>query len=192
MSTDKQHQKQLKRLMKQALKGSDKFSDWARRLEIEQEVVYQEIINDLGKLKINKPWSVFAEIYNEDTPEKIFESCANFIEKVLIENQIDRNDLILDIACGTGSISRLLNKKGFKRIKGFDECPEMIQTAKKISKNSNIKYETVSIVDLDLIEKASAAIWFDFSSNFALNNRILREWLESIIKCLEKKWNFNF
>lgn len=203
-NVDSEHSSKLLKLKTMALQGNSKFSDWARRSETEQQAVYGEILKKLGNLPVQNSWSVFAKIYNEDTPDSVFIEAVKFIRKIFNQNGVKSDDLILDVACGTGSVSRLLAKADYTNIVGIDKSPQMLNEARMLSGNfPQIKFKQSEIVKLKNL-KAKGAVWLDFSSNFALTEKSLRSWLQAIIENLDKHgilifdirtktgWNINF
>lgn len=71
----------------------------------------------------------FAKVYDllmEDVP---YDQIANLIEEEIKEQRIE-NNIVLDLACGTGTLTGLLKEKGYDVI-GADLSPEMLQVAKE-------------------------------------------------------------
>ena len=79
-------------------------------------------------------YSKFAEIYDllmEDVP---YDDIANIIDDK-IKNENLKNNLVLDLACGTGTLTCKLAEKGYEMI-GADASFEMLQLARE--KNPDI------------------------------------------------------
>ena len=88
----------------------------------------------------------FAEVYDllmEDVP---YGEIANLIEQE-IKAQGIQNPLVLDLACGTGTLTGLLQKKGFDMI-GADVSAEMLFVAKQ--KHPDILFLNQSMEDFEL------------------------------------------
>lgn len=88
----------------------------------------------------------FAEVYDalmEDVP---YGEIANLIEQE-IKAQGVQNPLVLDLACGTGTLTGLLQKKGFDMI-GADSSAEMLFVAQK--KHPDILFLNQSMEDFEL------------------------------------------
>ena len=117
---DLQHSSVLSKLRFKALQGKSYFSEWARRATTEPDQVYKEILKKLGNLPIQPAWDVFAKIYNEDTPDSVFIGAVKFADKIFRSNNISRSDQLIDVACGTGAISRILTSFGYKNVVAFD------------------------------------------------------------------------
>lgn len=93
----------------------------------------------------------FAAVYNS----------MNDIEKYIkevkyIKNFLDDHGLILDVGCGTGIHSFLLNKMGYNCV-GIDTSKDMIEVANK-NKNNNLVFKTTTIEDFVHNEKFDACI----------------------------------
>ena len=72
-------------------------------------------------------YSSFAYVYDELMKNADYESRASYIAEILRRYGIE-GGLLLDLACGTGSLSVELSKKGFEVI-GTDASPEMLTIA---------------------------------------------------------------
>ncbi len=94
----------------------------------------------------------FAKVYDalmEDVP---YEDMANLIEKEIKEQKI-ANNIVLDLACGTGTLTGLLKQKGFDMI-GADLSMEMLHVAKE--KHPDILFLNQSMDDFELYGTAGA------------------------------------
>jgi len=182
---DLQHSATLSKLRFRALQGKSYFSDWARRATKEPEQVYKEVIEKFGDLPIQQPWDVFAKIYNEDTPDSVFIGAVKFADKIFRMNNIGRSDQFVDVACGTGAISRILTSFGYRNVLAFDKSRAMLAEAYRLCSHlPSIKIQESEIAKLKLTNLAKAMIWIDFSSNFALEETELRQWLSNLISNL--------
>jgi len=59
---------------------------------------------------------------------------------------------VLDVACGTGSLSEILWRRGYRPVVGFDIAPKMIQLAqtKAQARSYGISYSVMDIAELEL------------------------------------------
>ena len=72
-------------------------------------------------------YSSFASVYDELTINVDYKKRAEYITDILADNDI-RDGLLLDLACGTGSLSIEFARRGFEVI-GVDSSPEMLMEA---------------------------------------------------------------
>ncbi len=72
-------------------------------------------------------YSSFACVYDELMKNADYKARASYIADILKKYGIE-NGLLLDLACGTGSLSIELSKKGFEVI-GTDASPDMLMVA---------------------------------------------------------------
>lgn len=88
----------------------------------------------------------FAEVYDALMQDVPYGEIANLIEQE-IKAQGVPNPLVLDLACGTGTLTGLLQKKGFDMI-GADSSQEMLFVAQK--KHPDILFLNQSMEDFEL------------------------------------------
>jgi SAM-dependent methyltransferase len=172
LSADNLHSVALTKLRRLARQEPGQFGEWSRAAEQHPEKIAQEIKTILGSLKQQPAWSVFAPIYNEDSPDYIQSGVATFIDNILQNSGIHRDDLVLEAACGTGALSRQLAQRGYSRISMFDNSRPMLAEAFRLSANaSEIQLFEADIRSLKLDEPVQAIVWTDYSSNFALDKK---------------------
>lgn len=91
-------------------------------------------------------YSAFAELYDSLMQDVPYEQLADLIEKQIKKYNI-QNPMVLDLACGTGTLTGLLSNKGFDMI-GADLSQEMLQVAQR--KNPDILFLNQSMDDFEL------------------------------------------
>ncbi len=181
-TVDLQHSATLSKLRYRASQGSTYFADWARRAVKESDKVYHEILEKFGDLPVQKPWDVFAKVYNEDTPDNIFYGAVKFADQVFRSKHMLKSDHVVDVASGTGAVSRILTSFGYRRITAFDRSRAMLAEAYRLCAHlPSIKIVEAEIDRITLDNQAKGIVWYDFSSNFALDDRELEQWLTNLM-----------
>lgn len=179
---DKAHALALQKLRDKALADEDEIGKWARLARHDPDQAYKAILTELGHLPVNEPWSVFAPIYNEDTPDSVFHGVAEFAYRIFNSNKIEESDPIVDVACGTGSLSRNLAELGYDNIDAFDESQAMLKEADRLNSGfPQVHTFKSSIENVQLSTFAKGMVWCDFSSNFALTEEMLKKWLQNLM-----------
>ncbi len=83
----------------------------------------------------------FAEFYDLIYKEIVnYEREADDLEKILTEFGEHRTKQVLDVACGTGSHSLILAKRGYE-VTGIDSSEMMVKEAKKKASKENVNVE---------------------------------------------------
>jgi SAM-dependent methyltransferase len=72
-------------------------------------------------------YSDMAKFYDVLTDDVMYEKWAGYIERLFLRYK-QKPEIVLDLACGTGSLSRLLSQRGYDVI-GVDASPEMLSAA---------------------------------------------------------------
>lgn len=103
-------------------------------------------------------YGVFSEFYDALTANVSYDTVSQVLSSLLTRYGKSRG-LLLDLACGTGSISVRLAKKGYEVI-GVDLSPEMLSEAqnKAYSAGQNILFLCQDMTALDLYGTVDAAV----------------------------------
>lgn len=104
----------------------------------------------------------FAPVYDIFMDRVPYAKWADFIGKKLESHNVPPGGLVLDLACGTGTMARLMAQKGYDII-GVDSSEDMLSVA--YSKTQNILFLHQDILELDLYGTVNAA----YSTCDALN-----------------------
>jgi SAM-dependent methyltransferase len=181
-AADSLHMATLASLRHGALRDTSEFGTWARLAEQDSHIAYTKIQKALGDLPVGRAWSIFAPVYNEDTPDYIFSGVASFIHATFKKHKIRFSDPICDVATGTGGLARNLVNLGYRNIAAFDESREMLAEAFRLCAHlPSIKLLEANITNVRLPAPVKAMAWIDFSSNFALTPRTLHDWIKNLI-----------
>lgn len=103
-------------------------------------------------------YGVFSEFYDALTANVSYDTVAQVLGSLLTRYGKSRG-LLLDLACGTGSVSVRLAEKGYEVI-GVDLSPEMLSEAqnKAYSAGQNILFLCQDMTALDLYGTVDAAV----------------------------------
>ncbi len=103
-------------------------------------------------------YGIFSSVYDILTDNVEYEKIANKICSLLSQNGVN-GGLLLDLGCGTGTLSFLLEEKGFEVI-GVDPSEDMLAVAneKKYDLNSNAMFLCQSGEELDLYGTIDCAV----------------------------------
>ena len=173
-------------MRQQALRDAGDFGDWARLAEKDPEKAYLKIQRALGGLPTDKAWSHFASIYNEDTPDYIFDGVTQLIESVFKQHGVTLNDPVIEAETHTGSISRNLHKLGYTDISAFSSSREMLVEGFRLCADiPAIKLFEANVDDMQPPTPAKAIAWVDFTSNFSLTPDDLKKKLQNLINQLQ-------
>lgn len=103
-------------------------------------------------------YGIFSEFYDALTANVSYDTVAQVLSSLLTRYGKGRG-LLLDLACGTGSVSVRLAEKGYEVI-GVDLSPEMLSEAqnKAYSAEQNILFLCQDMTKLDLYGTVDAAV----------------------------------
>ena len=78
-------------------------------------------------MSMNSNYDAIASIYDSINADIDYSSWADFIEKIFKKHsKIGKPDLVLDLGCGTGSMTLELARRGYD-MTGIDYSPEMLE-----------------------------------------------------------------
>ncbi len=103
-------------------------------------------------------YGIFSSVYDILTENVEYERITNKIGSLLHENRVD-GGLLLDLGCGTGTLSFMLENQGFDVI-GVDASEDMLIVAneKKQEENSNVMFLCQNAEELDLFGTIDCAV----------------------------------
>lgn len=126
-------------------------------------------------------YAAFAEFYDALTENVDYTEIAAYYDRL---NRAfgGKKGILLDLACGTGSLSVLLSKMGYDVI-GTDSSPEMLSEA--LSKeHSSIQYLCQSMTELDLYGTIQAAVCsLDSINHLSGQAEVLRAFERVLLFC---------
>lgn len=134
----------------------------------------------------------FAGVYDELMDEIPYEQwCANVVQA--LESFDIRDGLILDLGCGTGTLTELLAAKGFDMI-GVDCSEEMLNIAcgKKVQSGQDILYLNQDMRTFELYGTVRAVVSVCDSLNYLLDKQDLAACFRLVNNYLDPKGIFFF
>lgn len=113
----------------------------------------------------------FAEVYDQFMDNIPYEDWCKYVISLLEEYGI-RDGLVLDLGCGTGSLTELLADKGYDMI-GVDSSEDMLQIAmeKRVDSGNNILYLQQDMRSFELYGTVGAVISICDCMNYILERK---------------------
>jgi SAM-dependent methyltransferase len=134
-------------------------------------------------------YTSFAQVYDLFMDNVPYEEWAMRITEILKEYGID-SGIVLDLGCGTGKLTRLMEEQGFDMI-GVDNSFEMLDIARESSKD-NILYLLQDMREFELYGTVQAVYSACDSINYILEEEDLREVFSLVNNYLDPKGIFIF
>ena len=110
----------------------------------------------------------FAEVYDLFMDNIPYEEWCGYVTGLLRERGIE-DGLVLDLGCGTGTLTELLAQKGYDMI-GVDNAEDMLEIAleKKLKSGSDILYLLQDMREFELYGTVAAVVCICDSINYIL------------------------
>lgn len=113
-------------------------------------------------------YDAIAEVYDRLNSELDYEAWADFFETMFDRFLEKRPELVLDLACGTGRMTRVLAERGYDMI-GVDGSGEML--AKAYGEGGGILYLLQDMRELELYGTVGATVCCLDSINYLLEEK---------------------
>lgn len=176
-----------------ALRDNGEFGRLAELAESNPDIAHKQVYEVFGNLPVGKPWSAFASIYNEDTPDFIFSGALQFIDSIFKVGGVKKSDLIVDVYTHGGTIARQLLQMGYKKHLAVNEHREILaRTYQLCADKPAIQIMEAKTEALKLLQPAKAMVWIDYTSNLTLVEKELQAQLQSLIDNLEPEGTLVF
>lgn len=133
-------------------------------------------------------YSSFAQVYDKLTFNVEYEKRAEYIRKILVGSGCG-SGILLDLACGTGTLSKFLASYGYDMILA-DSSPEMLSFARGRLPDSLILCQ--SMTELDLYGTINAAVCSLDSVNHLLKPCDVKKTFQNVSLFTEKGGVFVF
>ena len=139
-----------------------------------------------------QPYTGFASVYDLFMDNVPYDEWTDYLEYLLKQNNIDKG-LVLELGCGTGSITRGLASKGYDMI-GIDYSEEMLSVAreKSVESDQGILYLCQDMREFELYGTVAAVISVCDSMNYILSEEDLLRVFRLVNKYLDPNGLFIF
>lgn len=145
-------------------------------------------------MSIAKPtYSALAEIYDAVMDEVDYDVWADFIDEI-IQVHHPRPRSILELACGTGSLSLSLEKIGCYEISATDKSAAMIEKArvKALQRQADIHLWQMDFLDIQVFRTFDIIVSVFDSVNYLHSDNEIRRMLHQVKKVMNKNSLFIF
>ncbi len=138
----------------------------------------------------------FANVYDEFMDNVPYDEWTEYLTDLLKEYGVENNDLILDLGCGTGSMTRRLARKGFDMI-GIDYSDDMLEIAREKGMEEGFSYDQILYLNQDMREfelygTVAAVISICDSMNYITSSNDLKRVFELVNNYLDSNGVFIF
>jgi SAM-dependent methyltransferase len=139
-----------------------------------------------------QPYTGFASVYDLFMDNVPYDDWADYVQQLLKKHQIE-NGLVLELGCGTGSMTRRLAEKGYDLI-GIDNSEEMLQIAREKSAGNEdgILYLCQDMREFELYGTVAAAISVCDSMNYILSEEDMLQVFRLVNNYLDPQGLFIF
>ena len=137
-------------------------------------------------------YTSFARVYDIFMDNVPYKEWADYLVKILKEYGID-DGLVLDLGCGTGSMTEMLASSGYDMI-GVDNAEEMLEIAmeKKVESGHDILYLLQDMREFELYGTVRAVISACDSVNYITDDEDLTEVFRLVNNYLDPEGLFVF
>ena len=125
-------------------------------------------------------YTEFAQVYDRFMDNVPYEAWCEGISKILTEHGISEG-LVLDLGCGTGTMTRLLRQKGYDMI-GVDASAEMLEIARN-HPDEGILYLQQDMREFELYGTVAAVVCVCDSLNYITEE-------EDLLQVFRLVWNY--
>lgn len=135
-------------------------------------------------------YQIFAHYYDEMMSQVAYEEWAEYVHKQ-IKKYGNEGELLVDLGCGSGSMSLLMAQRGYEVI-GTDLSSDMLMEAKSKRSHKKIMYIQQDMRELDLYGSVDTVISICDSLNYILKIEELKTVFEKVYYFLNSGGVFVF
>ncbi|MCL2399052.1 MAG: class I SAM-dependent methyltransferase [Defluviitaleaceae bacterium] len=123
----------------------------------------------------------FSRVYDIFMDAVPYRQWAGYIDEMLQNHNVPSNSLLLDLGCGTGTVTFMMAQKGYELI-GVDASADMLSeaSAKMHKKGYNILFLNQDILELDLYGTVDAAYSICDTLNYILTEEEFEKALKNV------------
>ena len=136
-------------------------------------------------------YDAIARVYDKLNKEIDYKLWADFFEKCFDRYMTSRPELVLDLACGTGRMTRELSSRGYDMI-GVDGSADMLSEAYSQNEEGRILYLLQDMRSFELYGTVGAVVCCLDSLNYLLEESELRMTFEGVHNYLDPDGLFIF
>jgi predicted TPR repeat methyltransferase len=135
----------------------------------------------------------FAQIYDELMSGTKYDRWASMLNQLIAKNKINRGTA-LDVACGTGAISKMLLDMGFSRVFGLDKSTDMLIRAQEKLKSYGNRFQVINsdMAHFSQPQQYDLAVSFYDSINYVLDPKDVQKMIGNVRDCLRPGGYFIF
>ena len=135
-------------------------------------------------------YDAIARVYDKLNAEIDYDSWADFFEKCFDRFSGKRPELVLDLACGTGRMTRVLSARGYDMI-GVDGSPSMLSEAYSLG-GEGILYLLQDMRSFELYGTVGAVVCCLDSINYLLEEKDVKKTFDLVHNYLDPDGLFIF
>lgn len=134
-------------------------------------------------------YTSFAQVYDMFMDNIPYDKWCKYVIEILKKNSVD-NGLVLELGCGTGSVTRRIAQAGYDMI-GIDNSEDMLSIARE-QKSEDILYLLQDMTEFELYGTVNAVISICDCMNYILKEEDLLKIFKLVNNYLEKDGVFIF
>lgn len=139
-----------------------------------------------------KDYGAISRVYDKLNREELdYSAWADFIESCFVKYLVSKPELVLDLACGTGTMTRELAKRGYDMI-GVDASADMLSEAYANSNGERILYLNQDMRSFELYGTVGAVICCLDSLNYLIEDGDLEKTFATVHNYLDPDGLFVF
>lgn len=139
-----------------------------------------------------EPYTTIARVYDIFNGDIDYKLWADFIEKCFDKYLLSRPELVLDLACGTGRMTRELAQKGYDMIGVDASCDMLAEAMNKTSADLHVLYLLQDMREFELYGTVGAVISCLDSVNYLTDDDGLAECFACVHNYLDPNGLFIF